>query len=224
MRKGLTLCYYELMDNSLPARILSKLAFGLIALALVDLVFVNYWILRNQKVDTQTSGQTIVSSETQKDTPSSLPSAAFSPSPQVKTIETKTVVEKQTQTIVQTAQKEVFIPIGAGFSNSDKFEDLAGTDVTVDFSKYPPIEFMIFEASIWVVGGNGKAWGQLKTVADNNPLIQSQITSISPTGQVKTSSYLPIPTGVKTYRMMAKTDITNFAAHIENARIKITLK
>lgn len=220
------------MDNSLPARILSKLAFGLIVLALVDLVFVNYWILRNQKADQQISSQTIVSGEKQKDqgisnlfsSPSLLPSLAVSPSPEVKTVETKTVVEKQTQTIIQNAQKEIFIPIGSGSSNSDKFEDLAGTDVTVDFSKYPPIEFMVFEASIWVVGGNGKAWGQIKTVSDNNPLIQSQISSISPSGEVKTSSYLPIPTSVKTYRMMAKTDITNFAAHIENARIKITLK
>ena len=44
------------------------------------------------------------------------------------------------------------------------------------------------------------------------------------TGEVKASGKIPFPSGAKTYRIQAKTDITNFAAHVENARLKITLK
>ena len=59
---------------------------------------------------------------------------------------------------------------------------------------------------------------------EKNPLIESQISGTAGTGEVKASGKIPFPSGAKTYRIQAKTDITDFAAHVENARLKITLK
>ena len=217
------------MEQSLFSRILTKIGIAILAIALFDLLFVNWWILKYQRsnIKDQNKDMTRVVEQNliePSPTPQSSPSPIVEPKTETKTIETKTVVEKQTQTIIQTAQKEIFVPMGQGSTNSYTFADLNGTDVTIDTSKYSAIDSMIFEASIWPEGGNGRAYAQIKNVTDNNPLIESQITNSSASGVVKTSGKIPIPTGTKTYRVQAKTDITNFAAHVENARIKITLK
>lgn len=225
------------MEQSLFQRILTKIGIGILAIALFDLAFVNFWILKKSKVEQEEenlASQVIKQDSagtTREITPTPLPIPSQSPiSPSKSTtqaspiVETKTVVEKQTQTIIQTAQKEIFIPIGSGSTNSYNFADLNGTDVTIDTSKYSAIDSVIFEASIWPEGGNGRAYAQIKNVTDNNPLIESQISNSSASGVVKTSGKMPIPSGTKTYRIQAKTDITNFAAHVENARIKITLR
>ena len=225
------------MEQSLFSRILTKIGIAILAIALFDLIFVNWWILKKTKVNSDKANlasqvvnkadadttREITSTPSPISSPSSTNSSksASQSSPIVKT---ETVVEKQTQTIVQTAQKEIFVPLGQGSTNSSPFADLLGTDVTIDTSKYSTIDSVIFEASIWPEGGNGRAYAQIKNVTDNNPLIESQISGSSSSGVVKTSGTIPILPGSKTYRVQAKTDITNFAAHVENARIKITLR
>ena len=216
------------MEQSLRSRILAKIGIAILAIALFDLAFVNWWILKDQRPPAWPSevGRANVQDQNIESSPTPQPSSSplVEPKSETKTIETKTVVEKQTQTIVQTAQKEIFVPMGQGSTNSSTFADLLGTDVTIDTSKYSAIDSVIFEASIWPEGGNGRAYTQIKNVTDNNPLIESQISSSSSSGVVKTSGKIPISSGQKTYRVQAKTDIVEFAAHVDNARLKITLK
>lgn len=114
--------------------------------------------------------------------------------------------------------------MGTGATKSHDFADLTSTDVTIDTSKYATIASAVFEASIWVEGGNGAAYAQLYNVSDKIGYIESQITNNIGTAVVKASGNLPLPVGQKTYRVRAKTDIVEFAAQISNARIKITLK
>jgi len=229
------------MDDSLPSRIFTKLGVAILTVALLDLAFVNWVIIKNQKAQS-TQNSTTQESSADKSADASASNQQHSPSPslleeaetkQVGASEPKTVIQTpnqngsgqaSTQTIIQTAQKEIFVPMGSGSTTSGTFTDLAGTDVTVDTAKYSQIDSVVFEASIWVVGGNGRAWAQITNVGDKNPLIESQIFGISGTGEVKASGKTPFPSGAKTYRIQAKTDITNFAAHVENARLKITLK
>ncbi len=216
------------MEQSLVARILSKIAVAVLVLALLDLLYLNWWVIKYQKANSkdqnleQTRTVEAIPSPTPEASPTSLPGGE--PKTETKTVETKTVVEKETQTIVQTAQREIFIPIGSSSTTSRNYVDLSGLEVTIDTSKYSTIESVVFEASIWVEGGNGRAYAQLKNITDNNPLIESEITSTSNKGEVKTSGKIPIPAGAKKYGVRAKTDIENFAAHVENARLKITLK
>ena len=128
------------------------------------------------------------------------------------------------KTVVQTAQKEIFIPIGSGSTTSNSYANLSGVQVTIDWSKYSGVESAVFEANIWAVGGNGRAYAQLVNVTDSNPLNESTINSSSGSGEFKVSGKVPISSGVKTYGVRAKPDIVDFAAHVDNARIKITLK
>lgn len=222
------------MEQSLLSRILAKIGIAILTVALADLLFVNYWLIKNENLNSKTASENNIN-PSQASPPTSqatlVPSPSPSPSPTKSspsqpspTVKTETVVEKQTQTIIQTSSREIFIPMGSGSTNSYTFADLTGTDVTIDTSKYSAIDSVIFEASIWPEGGNGRAYAQIINVTDKNPLIESQISGSTSSGSVKTSGKIPIPTGAKTYRVQAKTDITNFAAHVENARIKITLK
>lgn len=214
------------MDKSLLTRIVGKIGMAILVIVLADLFFLNWWVVNNQnpkkEIKPETAQEVTKRSES-TDKPTDVPSPAPQSSPIVKTIE-KTIVETQTKTVVQNANKEIFISMGSGSTNSQNFSDILGTDVTIDTSKYAEIDSVVFEASIWVVGGNGKAWAQIKNVSDSNPLIESQISSSKEAAEVKTSAKIPIAYGSKTYRIQAKTDISEFAAKIENARLKITLK
>ena len=228
------------MDDSLPSKIFTKLGVAILVVALLDLAFVNWVIIKDQKAQNLENRQISQEKTTAEETLETEISTSPSPEPELSSqskesdgSESKTIVETpnqngsgqaSTQTIIQTAQKEIFIPMGSASTTSGTFTDLAGTDVTVDTAKYSQIESVVFEVSIWVTGSNGRAWAQITNVNEKNPLIESQISGTSGTGEVKASGKIPFPSGAKTYRIQAKTDITNFAAHIDNARLKITLK
>ena len=224
----------RIMEQSLLSRILTKIGIAILMVALFDLLFVNYWLIKNENIKSNSASDDSVSlSRTieSKPEPSSLPSPSPSSSPTKSSsaqpspiVKTETVIEKQTQTIIQTSSREIFVPMGSGSTNSSTFANLLGTDVTIDTSKYSAIDSVVFEASIWPEGGNGRAYAQITNVTDNNPLIESQISNNTSSGVVKSSGKIPIPTGAKTYRVQAKTDITNFAAHVDSARLKIALK
>lgn len=222
------------MEESLSGKILSKIGVAIFVIALVDLAYLNWWILQNQNLKIKGQNEetlTIENGTASSPSPSPessplilVPSQKTEEGSQVKTVETKTVVEKQTQTIVQTAQKEIFIPLGSGSTTNNSFADLSGTDVNVDTSKYSSIESVVFEASIWVEGGNGRATARITNLTDKSPYVESEISNNTGTATVKTSGKIPLASGSKTYRVQAKTDITNFPARVDNARIKITLK
>lgn len=221
------------MDNqSLFSKILFKLGLAIVAIALVDLVYINYWVLKQN----QRGGEAESQNENRKitdvsptpaisGTSSPTPTATAAPaptSPPSTIVKEKTVVE--TQTVVQTAQKEIFIPIGSGSTNSNSYAVLSGAQVMIDTTKYSAIDSVKFEANIWVEGGNGRAYAELLNVTDNNPMIESLISSPKGVGDFQSSGNVPIPSGSKTYGIVAKTDLVNFAAHVDGARIKITLK
>lgn len=204
---------------------ITKVGVAIIVLALADLLFLNYWVVKQGQVikDQRAVEQITIASPSPTDSASVEPSPLASPSTETKIVE-KTVVEKESQTIVQTAQKEIFIPMGSGSTKSREFADLISTDLTVDTSKYANVESIVFEASIWVEGGNGAAYAQLYNVDDKVGYFESQISNNVGSAVVKASGNLTLPNGKKTYRVRAKTDIVEFAAQVSNARIKITLK
>lgn len=216
--------YITYVEQSLLSKILAKLSLAIIVVAAVDLLYLNWLVLGNKSVRTETVESPAPETSTASPSPTPEEKASQPAGGESKTVETKTIVERETQTIVQTAQREIFIPMGTGATKSHDFADLTTTDVTIDTSRYAAIASAVFEASIWVEGGNGAAYAQLYNVSDKTGYIESQITNNIGTAVVKTSGNLPLPVGQKTYRVRAKTDIVEFAAQISNARIKITLK
>lgn len=220
------------MQESFLKSLAVKFGFAILVIAFADLVFLNWWILKSEKKQPETNNGVVVNS-------SPLPSisSAASPTPTIQAVPSaqpsptiapiskpQAPVNTYNQTIVQTANKEIFIPLGSGSTNSNSYADLSGTDVSIDLTKYSGVQSIVFQASVWVDGGNGRAYARIINVDDNNPYFESQISSNSGAGSVQNSTNIPMPYSTKVYRIQAKTDITNFAAHIENARIKITLK
>lgn len=225
------------MEQSLASRILAKIGLAIITVALFDLVFLNWWMLKKsdlyinapqtQPATGKTDALPSQAPNTVYPSPSTVPIASAAPqasgNPPQNTA-TQTVIQKETQTIIQTPQKEIFIPLGSGSTKSNTYSDLSGVEVSIDTTKYPPIDYMVFQASIWVTNGNGKAWVRIINVNDNNPFFESQISSSSATGEYRTSAKIPFVYGPKTYRVQGKTDITDYAANVSNAMIKIVLK
>lgn len=220
------------MENSLLQRILVKIGIALLIIAFIDLVYINYWVLKQSNLNSASQEQkepiaqleekrTVETLESPPAAPQASPKENIGPSPIVKT---ETVVEKQTQTIVQTAQKEIFIPIGSGSTFKSDYEDLAGLEVTIDSAKYSLIESAVFEASIWVQDGNGKMFAQLYNTTDKHPVWFSEIAASSSKSTLVTSPKITLDNGSRTYKVQAKTNLTSYAAHVENARIKIVLK
>lgn len=222
------------MDQSFISKLFIKIGLAILLIALVDLGYLNYWVLtQGQKVKdsgSQIADRTITESSpkpTASAQPSALPAASAAPTAAPTAVPT-TIVKEQTivekQTVVQTAQKQIIIPIGSGSTQSNTYTDLAAGQVAVDPTQYSAIESVKFEATIWVEGGNGRAYAQLKNVTDNNPLIESTISSTKGSGDYQISGNVPIPSNAKTYGIVAKTDLINFPAHVDSARMRITLK
>ncbi|OGD90506.1 hypothetical protein A3E11_02530 [Candidatus Curtissbacteria bacterium RIFCSPHIGHO2_12_FULL_38_37] len=214
------------MEEGSSRSIIAKLGVAILVIALIDLFFLNYWVLKSGKlkvesgksdevreIELEASLSPVESNSTHSSSPAPPPAGAT---------ETTTIVEKET--VIQTAQKEIFIPIGSGSLKKKDWDDIAGLEVTIDTTKYREIDSIIFEATIWPEGGNGRAYARLKNISDSNPLVESQISHAGATGELKTSGNIPMPSGSKKYGVQAKTDIENFEAHVENARIKITLR
>lgn len=206
--------------------------------ALADLALLNWWLFKRApsetsqtataKSDVSASPSSVVvfSSPSPKPLASETPKPAgqSQPTPALQEQTPKTIVKTETQTIIQTPQKEIFIPLGSGSAKSGTYSDLSGVEVSIDTTKYPPIDYMVFQASIWVTNGNGKAWARIINVNDNNPFFESEISSSSASGEYRTSAKIPFVYGPKTYRVQAKTDITDYVANVSNAVIKIILK
>ena len=218
------------MGESLLSKIITKIGIAILVVAFADLAYVNWWIIQSQELRVKSQSleeERPVSQALQSSNPPSPSSSSpiASPSlPETKTVETKTIVEKESQTIVQTAQKEIFIPIGSGSTNSKSYVDLNGLEVTIDTNKYSAIESVVFEASIWVQDGNGKIYAQLYNASDKRPVWFSEISTSSATGVLVTSPKITLENGSRTYKIQAKTNLTSYAAHADNARLKITLK
>ncbi len=215
------------MDSSPLGRIISKIAIAILVIALVDLVYINWWIFQSQESRAKSQEDRLASQVSQPTTePTLSPTSSPTSQPKVETPNQNKYGSGQasTQTIVQTAQKEIFIPIGSGSTKNNNYEDLAGLEVTIDTGKYPNIESAVFEASIWVQDGNGKMFAQLFNSSDKHPVWSSEISTNSAKGVLSTSGKITLDKGSKTYQVQAKTNLTAYAAHVENARIKITLK
>lgn len=222
------------MEESTSGSIFSKMVLAIFVLAIVDLAFINWWILKRSgsAVSLPAPDTTLIDKVT--------PTPTASPTPSESEDEEKSTTERiivpvptpsasknsgsLEEVVVQTPNKEIFIPMGSGKTNSNVFADLYGVEVTIDTTKYFQIDYVAFEGSVWVENGNGRGWAQIKNVTDNNPLIESQISNPTSTPTLKTSGHIPVPNGSKTYRVQAKTELDQYAAHIENARLKIVLK
>lgn len=207
------------MEQSLLSKILAKIGIAILVVALFDLTYLNYLTFKSAKTN---EARTIDLKPSPSATVEAVPDVSSQAQEAAEPAEPAPTVTQET--IVQTAQKEIFIPIGSGSTFNNNHTDLAGLEVTIDTSKYSAIDSVSFEAAIWVQDGNGKMFAQLYNKSDGHPVWNSEIATSSAKGVLTTSSKVSLDSGSKTYRVQAKTNLTAYAAHVENARVKITLK
>lgn len=212
--------------------ILVKIGIAITVLAFADLVYINYLVLQSSKregaiIENQQEPRRIENVTFPSAAPSPLPAeekSSLKTEPATPTPTTIYQTEVKEKTVIQTAQKEIFIPIGSGSTFSNNYADLPGVEVTIDSSKYSGIESVVFEASLRVQDGNGKMFAQLYNKTDGRPVWNSEISTSSASGVLTTSSKITLENGLRTYKVQAKTNLTEYAAHVDNARVKITLK
>lgn len=209
------------MEQSVLSKMLAKIGIAILAVALFDLVYLNYLTFKND--GTKQGSRTVDMKPTPAPAASPQPvvSGQPSPSPQASSVPVTNLTQ---QTIVQTAQKEIFIPVGEGSTNSNSYTNLSGAQVMVDSSKYSGIASADFEANVWVTGGNGKAYTQLFNVTAGHPVWNSEITTSSASGILLVSAPIMLDSGQNTYQIQAKTDLTDFSTNVRTARIKIVLR
>lgn len=212
------------MEQSFAKSILVKLGISIAILAFVDLVYLNFVVFQQNQSANVEEQKVADDRKIATSSPVSEPSATPTSAKEIKTetVVNNTVVEREI--VVQSAQKEIFIPIGTGSTFSHDYVDLAGLEVSIDTTKYAAIDSVVYEASVRVQDGNGKMYTQLFNKTDGHPVWNSEITTISATNELKVSSKINLDAGNKTYVVQAKTDLTSYAAHVSNARIKIILK
>lgn len=214
------------MDNSFFQRFITKIGITILVVSLVDLAYVNYWILQQSKEKVAGNRETSAAVQTIVD-PSPTPDAVSSPAAAA-TPATETVIREQTtiqqQTVVQTAQKEIFVPIGGGSTSSSLYVNLPGVQVNIDSSKYSGIASVVFEANMYVTDGKEKMYAQLYNSTASRPVWFSEISTGSATGTLVTSSPITLDPGSNTYTVQAKTNLTQYPANVQSARIHITLK
>lgn len=216
------------MDQSLLSKILVKIGIAIAVIVVLDLIFINYWVLKqSQRVKEPQSQRAIVVNADKNiaASPAITPKPDASPTPAptaapAQATSTQTVVQ---QTVVQTPQ-QIFIPIGDGSTTASSYTALPGVQVTIDSSKYPNISSVQFEANVSVTGGNGMAYAQLYDSTQNHPVWYSQLQSNSPTGSLQTSQNITLDSGVNTYVVQAYTALNQYPANVSTARIQINLQ
>lgn len=119
--------------------------------------------------------------------------------------------------------KEYFIPLGSGTSYAGDWEDVTGVQANVDFSQYPNIKEVRFEASLSVPTANQSVSVRLFNQTDKHPVWFSEVSMNNNASAYLTSSPLAYDTGIKVYKVQMKTQLQS-AANLVQSRIHITLK
>lgn len=221
-RKALPIAYklaikLSAMDNSSSnSKIFFKIGVAILIVALFDLLYLNYLTFKN--VDTNQEARTVDL------VPSPAAEASATPAAAAEVTKAPNSTTTVNNTVVQNAQKELFIPVGSGSTNSNSYTNVPGAQVVIDSANYAGIGSADFEANVWVTGGNGRAYVQLYNVTAGHPVWNSELSTTSGTGTLLVSSPISLDSGKNTYQIQAKTDITEFAANVSTGRVKIVLR
>ena len=126
--------------------------------------------------------------------------------------------------VVQTNSsiKEFYIPFGSGTTKSQQWEDIHGTDTTIDTSNYGSIKEIVFEASAQVPTGNGRVFIQLYNVTNKHPAWNSEVSTESNTSVLLKTSNVVLDPGNNTYRIQLKSSL-GAPALLDFARVKIVI-
>lgn len=120
-----------------------------------------------------------------------------------------------------TSKSPAYISLAAsGSSPVGDWTTISGTIVTIDTADYPGYTSMQFESNIQVFQ-TGTAYARISNKTDGTSVLSSEISTTSTSYTNLTSSTFSLPGGKKDYQLQLKSQITGYAASVQNARIKV---
>jgi len=123
--------------------------------------------------------------------------------------------------ITSTSKSPAYISLAAsGSSSVGDWVTVSGTVVTIDTADYPGYTSMQFESNIQVFQ-IGTAYARISNKTDGTSVLSSEISTTSTSYTNLTSSKFSLPGGKKDYQLQLKSQITGYAASVQNARIKV---
>lgn len=131
-----------------------------------------------------------------------------------------TYLTKVTDTV---KAQELFIPLSGGSTQNDQWEDVSGTDVTIDTASYSSIKQAYFEASLSVPTKNGIVYARLFNVTDKHPVWFSEIGTGNEQSTLIRSAPIQLDKGNKTYRVQMRTTL-RYVSLMSSGRIRLNIQ
>lgn len=215
----------------------------LFVLILINIVIVDWWILRavsvdkkqnallslylsllqspspSPKADEGTCPNACISQIKQATSSQTLLELSITPSPTKKTVTQQSQTVSQSQTT--SSAKEFFVPFGTGSSSDDDWTDISGMQAYVDSSQYGKLKSVVFEVSLRIPTGNQVAYARLYNATDKHPVWFSEVSLEGGTPKLVVSQPITLDEGNKLYQVQMKTSL-KYTAIIDQARLHIT--
>lgn len=195
-----------------------KIGFFLITILFVILIIsVFYLTLRSFK---SPSGESEVG---QLPTPTLSAPVLSSPSPTSFSppVTPTQTVPTSSNTSVEPAIKDYYIPFGTGTNQTSDWTDVPGMQAVIDFGNYTNIKEVYFEVNVNIPTGNEIVWVRLYNLTDKHPVWYSEVSTTN--NDYVFSSPIVYDTGTKVYQVQMKTQL-QYPANITLARVHIVLK
>lgn len=127
-----------------------------------------------------------------------------------------TSVTSSTATVIKSP---IYIPLAAsGTSSAGDWTNISGTTVTIDPADYPGYTSMQFQANIQIFQ-QGIAYARVGS-SDGTAILGSEISTNATSYTAVSSGNFTLP-GKKSYLLQLKSQVTNYAASVQNAQIKV---
>lgn len=118
------------------------------------------------------------------------------------------VVRSEIKTLnTDSGEKEYYISFGSGNNAAADWVDVPGLQAYIDTTKYNGIKSARFEASIFIVNGNQKAYARLYNVTDQHPVWFSEVSLEGGQPKLLISDPISLDAGNKLYQIQMKTQL-----------------
>lgn len=118
--------------------------------------------------------------------------------------------------------KELYIPFGSATGTKDSWQDITGSDTSINIANYPGFKQAFFETSIYVPTGNGKVSARLFNVTANHTVGNSEVGTERST-PTKFSTQVQLDGGDNVYRLQMQSTL-KYEAKMDMGRVKIVVE
>ncbi len=123
------------------------------------------------------------------------------------TASSSVVQSKTNTTSTGGGEKEYYLSFGSGSNATEDWADVPGLQAYIDTTKYNGIESARFEASLFIVNGNQKAYARLYNVTDKHPVWFSEVSLEGGQPTLLISDPISLDAGNKLYQVQMKTQL-----------------